>query len=494
MIYSKCCKLIETLRTFSHTEFNSFEKIASSNYFSKGRNHTPYIKALKKYYPAFEGEDFCKNNARKYIFNIVHPGKRYNDQYMKNIFTDLMRLAEETLFQMIAKEYNHQNLASLAIEETKRNLFHLANRNINLLDKKLEENGVDEMYFYCKGMNEIANSVLYNKRHGRNHETGKPFTTGLHFIYFSLITLTLSIYNSSIRRSMLNLEEDVQLNEYYAGLIDLEKLAGKISEANDLNRELILIFIYYLIHKTKKPAYSNYEKLRDLLFRNFPKFNSRMLFYVTSLLLNTLYEDKDKIKEETFRNEYHKLALFSLNNGCYKIMKSGVFQFIKFRSYYLNALALGEIDWVKAFAENYASELPPKTKGETLCLIESNIKFEKNLYNESLEEIRKIKCTNLFSNFDCRILKLKIYFQKGLYLQAEDSLEASKKFIDKNAVTKNIFRGNLTVFMKYYKKLINLAERKENEPEIVLNELKKTSAFPERRWLLENIKDIVKQK
>ncbi len=236
MEYSKCCKLIEILKTLSPREFSDFEKISSSGYFSKGRHYLPYIKSLKKYYPEFEGDNFCRNTARKYIFKITYPNRRYNDQYMKNIFTDLIHLAEETLFQKIAKEYNYQNFASLAIEESKRNLFHLANHNINILEKKLYENGIDETYFYCKGINEIAGTVMYNKKHGRNHETGKPFTTGINFIYFSLITLALSIYNSSVRRSMLNIEDGKEFNEYFAGLIDMEKLEKMISDTNDSNK------------------------------------------------------------------------------------------------------------------------------------------------------------------------------------------------------------------------------------------------------------------
>ncbi len=494
MEYLKCCKLIEILKTLSSREFNEFEKIAASGYFNKGRNYLPYIKSLKKHYPEFKGDNFCRNNARKYIFKITYPERRYNDQYMKNIFTDLIHLAEETLFQKIAKEYNHQNLASLAIEESKRNLFHLANHNINILEKKLDENGIDETYFYCKGINEIAGTIMYNKKHGRNHETGKPFTTGIKFIYFSLITLALSIYNSSIRNSMLNIKDGKEFNEYYAGIIDLEKLEKMISDTNDSNKELILIFVYYLIHKTKKAGFTSYEKMRDLLFRNYPKFSSRMLFYVTSILLFILYEDKDKIKDEKFRNEFHKLALFSLKNNCYKIMKTGAFQFNKFRSYYLNALELGETEWVRNFADNYINELPHEVREETLCLIASNLKYEKKLYDEAYEGIKKIKCLNIFSKLDARLLKLKYYLEKQSYLQAEDSLESFNKFVGKNKVAKNIFRSNFTLFIKYYKKLLDVTEEKENDPGQILIELKKTPAFAERSWLIENYENLINQK
>jgi hypothetical protein len=486
----KCCRLIETLKTFNRGEFNDFKKIAISPYFSKGRNYLPYIKALKKYYPEFEGEIQKKDEAKKIIFKIAHPDKIYNGQFMKNIFTDLIHFAEQTLFQKVANNYNYQNLSFLAIEEAKRNLFSLANHNINFLEKKLEENGFDEFYFYCKGMNKIAYSILYNKTHGRNHETGRPFTDGIYFIYFSIITLALSIYNTSIRRALLNIEEDSQLNENFLSLIDLEKFEKMLSITNDQYKEFILIFVYYLIHKTKKTGFSNYVRMRNLLFRNYPKFNSRMLFYVTSIIQSTLFENKDNMKEKEFRKEFHKIALFSLNNNCYKIMKTGVFQFNKFRSYYLNALALGEIDWVRNFANKYIPELLPDLRNETLHIINSNIKFENKLYDESLKEL-KIKFSNTFSKIDQRMLKLKIFYSKGAVVHAEESLETFKKFINQNNMTKLVFRSNLTLFIRYYKKLLNSAEGKESEPEIILNELKKTPTFAERSWLINNFENVI---
>jgi hypothetical protein len=196
------------------------------------------------------------------------------------------------------------------------------------------------------------------------------------------------------------------------------------------------------------------------------------------------------MKEKEFRKEFHKIALFSLNNNCYKIMKTGVFQFNKFRSYYLNALALGEIDWVRNFANKYIPELLPDLRNETLHIINSNIKFENKLYDESLKEL-KIKFSNTFSKIDQRMLKLKIFYSKGAVVHAEESLETFKKFINQNNMTKLVFRSNLTLFIRYYKKLLNSAEGKESEPEIILNELKKTPTFAERSWLIDNFENVI---
>jgi len=483
----KHSKLIKILRTFSEEEFNDFEKIASSPFFSHRRNYMPYIKVLKKNFPNFEGENFRTENTRKYVHSEVHPENGYNDQYMKNIFSDLIQIAEETLYQKISKKYNHHNRIFLAIEETKRELFHMANHNINLVQQKLDETGLDEIYFFYKGMNEIAGSILENKIHGRNHENGKPVTSGEPFIYFSVILIALSIYNSSARKVMLNLDEVPGFSHNFGSLIDLEGLEMLLLNSNNPNSCNILIFLYYMKHHYKQPGYSNYVKMRDMVFSNHSRFNPRMLFLICSMLNSVLYDIRKDLEPEKFGTEYHKTVIFSLENKCYKVMDTGGFPFIRFRSFYLNAIAIGEIEWVEKFADEYGKELAPDVREETLCLVNANILFEKGTYDESFKELDKIKFRQLLSKFDMRVLKMKIFFEKGLCLYAENSADAFDKFIVNNKKLAKVFLDNYIIFSKYYKSLIDIAHDKVEEPLMVLDEIKNSSVFPERRWLLDKI-------
>jgi len=483
----KCCKLIKVLRTFTEEEFNDFEKIASSPYFSLRRNYMPYIKAIKKYFPKFEGEMFINSKTRKFIHSIVHPEHEYNDQYMKNIFSDLIHIAEETLFQKISKNNNHHNQIFLAIEETKRELFKLANHNITQAQQKLNETGLDEIYFFYKGMNEIAASILENKTKGKNHETGKPATSGESFTYFSVILIALSIYNSSARKAMLNLEEETDFSHNFGSLIDLDGFEKLLLTSDNPDSSIILIFLYYMMHHYKQAGYSNYTKMRDMVFLNHKRFNPRMLFLTCSMLNSVLYDIRKDIEPEKFGNEFHKTAQFTLNNKCYKILDTGGFPFIRFRSFYLNAIAIGEIDWVERFADKYGKELAPNIREETMCLVNANILFEKGAYDESLNALEKIKFTQLLSKFDMRVLKMKIYFEKGLCLYAENSADAFNKFISNNKKLAKVFLDNFIIFSKYYKSLIDIAHDKVEEPLMILDEINNSSVFPERRWLLGKI-------
>ena len=491
---NRCCKLIKMLRTFSEEEFNDFERIASSPYFSRRRNFIPYIKVLKKYFPKFEGEMFKTENTRKYVHSIVHPGNGYNDQYMKNIFSDLLQMAEETLNQKISKKYNHHNQIFLAIEETKRELFHLANHNINVVQQKLNETGFDEIYFFYKGMSEIASSILENKIHGENHETGKTVSSGESFIYFSVILIALSVYNSSARKAMLNLAEDQNFAHDFGRLIDLQGLEKLLLNSNNPDKEIILIFLYYLLHYYKQPGCNNYKKMRDMAFKNHVRFNPRMLFLICSMMSSMLYDLRKDLEPQKFGIEFHKIAEFSLKNKCYKVSETGGFPYIKFRSYYMNAIAIGECEWAEKFVTDYAGALSPDVRDEVLCLVNANIMFEKRQYDDSFMELGKVKFTQLLSKFDMRVLKMKIFFEQGLCLYAENSVDAFNKFISNNKKLAKVFLDNFTIFSKYYKALIDIAHDKVEEPMMILDEITNSSVFPERRWLLGKIEKFAKLK
>jgi len=212
------------------------------------------------------------------------------------------------------------------------------------------------------------------------------------------------------------------------------------------------------------------------------------------MLSSVLYEIRKDLDPEMFGIEYHKLAVFSLENKCFKVLEVSGFPYIKFRSFYLNAIAIGEIEWAEKFAIDYAAEIAPDTREEALCLVKANILFERGEYDESLKELEKNNFKQLLSKFDQRVLKMKIFFEKGLCLYAENSVDAFNKFLSNNKKTAKVFLDNFIIFSKYYRSLIDIAHDKVKEPEMILDAIIKSSVFPERRWLLGKIEKFTRQK
>jgi hypothetical protein len=89
-------KLAEVLRTFSKDELKEFEKLVVSPFFNNDKNSVLLLKELKKFHPGFSSKNLTKEN----LFSRIYPGKKYNDQVMKNAISILMKMCNEYFFEV----------------------------------------------------------------------------------------------------------------------------------------------------------------------------------------------------------------------------------------------------------------------------------------------------------------------------------------------------------------------------------------------------------
>jgi len=84
-------KLIHILKTFSEPELKDFMKFSRSLYFNKGRNCLPLLKTLRNIYPNFSDAKLTKD----YLHEILYPGKKNNDQVIRNMLSGLLKICEQ---------------------------------------------------------------------------------------------------------------------------------------------------------------------------------------------------------------------------------------------------------------------------------------------------------------------------------------------------------------------------------------------------------------
>src|SRR5438034_704455 len=85
--------LIQLLKTLNKNEFKEFEKFVKSPFYNEGRNYENFFQILKKNYPDFDQDSITKEK----IFNQLYPGKPYNDEIIRKIISNLLKLAKQYL-------------------------------------------------------------------------------------------------------------------------------------------------------------------------------------------------------------------------------------------------------------------------------------------------------------------------------------------------------------------------------------------------------------
>src|SRR5688572_27679534 len=86
-------KTINLLKTFSGDEFREFGLFLDSPFHNKDKILTALYNILKNFHPCFDSSRLTKEK----VFAKLYPGKKYNDARIRNLFSDLLKCAQDFL-------------------------------------------------------------------------------------------------------------------------------------------------------------------------------------------------------------------------------------------------------------------------------------------------------------------------------------------------------------------------------------------------------------
>src|SRR3972149_7227775 len=125
--YMEKSKLISLLKTFNKDEIKSFNDFVSSPFFNKEKVLIRLTGYLQNNHPDYNNSGIEKEK----VYSFLYPGKNYSDGLMRNVISDLYRLAEEFLAV--------NNLRNNSIKENMLLLDELNNRKLYSQFLKLKE-------------------------------------------------------------------------------------------------------------------------------------------------------------------------------------------------------------------------------------------------------------------------------------------------------------------------------------------------------------------
>src|SRR5687768_5079127 len=83
--------LIQFLKVFSKEEMKELSKFVSSPFHNNRSEVTNFFEVMKKFHPDFDQPAFTKEN----IFAALYPEKKYQDDVIRRLSSNLFKLAEE---------------------------------------------------------------------------------------------------------------------------------------------------------------------------------------------------------------------------------------------------------------------------------------------------------------------------------------------------------------------------------------------------------------
>lgn len=142
LFFMQNTKLVAILKTLDKDEIKRFGDFVQSPYFNKREANILFFKALVVFYPNFE------NLLWEKIFKKAFPEKEYKEVYLRNILSDLYSLAENFLMQEHRLLLPMRNKIDFCYELAMRDLFPLAEKQLAILEKELNECQATDGYYH----------------------------------------------------------------------------------------------------------------------------------------------------------------------------------------------------------------------------------------------------------------------------------------------------------------------------------------------------------
>jgi hypothetical protein len=475
-------KLIEILKTFSPEELKNLEKFAKGTYFNKGRDYMPLLRILKKFYPSFSSSILTK----KSLYDKMFPGKKYNYQMLRNMFSGLQKICEEYIvFNRIRSDRIDFNL-KLSDDLRSRMLLKLASRYADKSLKILSEPGLDIDYFRRSyELTQVKREI--NQSLNNSKEAIKSLSEeAVYFFYFFLMETSRHIEEMSVYNHNLNANFEEHLTFKLMENLMLENLTMFLSKQNYKNSKIVELFA---VHIRLMIDYKNeqlFEKFRVILKECFDGL-SRWGKYNMYLCLENACVRLQAVNEIKYRAILLDVYKEQLKNNLYNNSGTSPMALDMFRNIIINALRLKEFEWVEFFINNYINTLQSEYRENMYNFSFSLLYFEKGNFEESLRFITQLKYDTFVFKFDVRVLTLMIYFELNYIEEAISLLDSFRHFLSETKIISDYVREIHTNFIRYCNELMKLGSGIKGAGKEYLTEEIKNSKVRNKEWLLKKI-------
>lgn len=478
-------KLIDILKSLNREEYKELQKFSSSSFFNKGRKYPQLLKSLKAYFPDFNNSKLTK----KFIYKSVFPGKKYNDQVMRNLINGLTRMCEQYIvYNRVAgdkKEYYN----SLADEALKRKLINISENNLYKSETINKDEGLDAIFFKKQYEMKQIKREVFNLKYGQRAGIDVLSKASADFIYFFILEISRQLEEMIVLNHNWNAGFESGITYETIKNLELDNILKFLKTNSFENYGIIELYICHIKQMINFRDEEQFASLK-LLFKKYYHMLSRWGKYNMYLALANACIRLQEVNENKYTFELLELYKEQLCNKLQSAYEETFMEQDLFRNIFVNALKLKQFDWAENYLKKYLPGLQPEYIENMKNFSYSNLSFEKGDFESALKYISLVKYDTFVFKFDVRTLMLKIYLELGYYEQTRSLIDSFRHFILENtSITEYIKMVHLN-FIKFVNEIMHLKEgKKEFDPGRLINEITLSPAR-NKEWLIEKIGEL----
>lgn len=466
-------KILEYYNYFSIQELNRLTLFLESPYFNNEGAVTQLHLSLYHIKQDNKNNPIEEINFQS-IFKKVLPNKAYNENYLRVLFTKLIKLIE----RFLEIEYNEIPF-NRKIETM--NKFNLKKNYESHIQKALSQEPTDykdDFYFLSKSL------LYYDYNSYLNHSLGDNIDRyNKNIIAFNENFDIFFIYNKL--RSLCNLINDKKiLNIDYELSYKEELLKVIYSEKYD---DIIPIRVYKLLYKLLQDEKESYDDFVNAVIEHGEKFQ-----YDEVVVLLTFAQNYCIKKINASKFEYFDKMFFIIKYRIehHYILSQGEIQPRLFKTIVNTAMRVKEHEWAYNFIKDYAKFLPIAEYDKAYNFNMAFYMFEMKKYSKTIELLSKVEYDDLFYGFNVRLLLLKSYYELDELETLDHLLASFKIFVNrkKSGISENYKKAHLNVIY-IVKKLIAVNPRDKKKVQEIKSKFQLMKPIAEMAWLSEKLQE-----
>lgn len=475
----KDTSLIRLIKSFSKKELKEFLLFVKSPYFN---NEKVLISLSEIIFDSFP--DFDK--TKEEVFSKLYPGKNFNDSLSRNIYSDMMRLAEEFL---AIKNYRTDKLKfrkGLLSELSKRNIADRFLKQKKIIADMLSKVEIKDGEFYYNLYeleSEHKNFITRTKDLYIKKEALAENIIELLVIFF-LIKFTYFNAISSNRKKIIH-DSGVEPKFEY----EIENILHKGKHLLEI--PYIKVF-YYLYKIIKDESEEHFHLLKAFTENNLNQISEKDWQSVFTVLTNFSYM-KVLAGNINYIKEQFEISKTSIEKGVHK-SSHGFIPHIQFMNIVITGLDMDKVKWVEDFIEKYSVELKDEFRTPTQHFCRALIFYNKKSYDKALRELALVETEDFSFKQQIKSLYLKIYFDLNEPESFYFHVDSYKHFVTENKLVHDLVRKQLSDYISYTKRLFDLKSNVNGIDKFALNQLEKdvikNKSLVNKKWILEKIKEI----
>ncbi|MBX7041842.1 MAG: hypothetical protein K1X85_02975 [Ignavibacteria bacterium] len=479
--------LYKVLSTFSDEEWVEFEKFAASPYFNRGRNFGVLMKILKKHRPGFESPELRKRD----LYRRLYPGKAYKESVMYSTFSRLGNLAEDF---MIQKEYEkdeklNRDWARMTAY-ARRNLPRKGPALIKKLSDRLNSGKITVRHYF--DAKEVAKEVasyfyLFDQRHKLPENIHEVLKNSL---YWHVTESSMFLNSLFSQKTFDKAEYDASLYKELRECFDFEKFLGILKVKDKKNYTLMLIQ-YLNVEANLHPLRDEpYFALKELVFSGLASFDRDFKEYLLDRLAE-LCSLRVLAGNSKFNKEVFEIRKKLVEEDLYSDGENRTIRLSKFRTTFIEALNLREIEWAEMFFRRYIHKLNPAVMEDVRLYCEARLCYERNDPDRAIELAVKANIDQVFFKLDLKNLLAKAYYDTSSVESLYSLLSTYYQFIRNSGKSKENFFKRHANFVKYMKKLaaVRFGVNNSEDVGLLLKELAKANVSA-KSWLIDRFRQL----